>query len=109
MVLFPLYTLSPNDAMLSNESSADTVTLNAAPAVCVPGVVIAYFVAAAGCAVTVKSTFDKPELDARAVLLFEPAVVPTVQLLTVANPLLLVDCEPPVTLPPPSITAKVTL
>src|SRR5712691_1961814 len=51
----------------------------------------------------------RPVDVARNVLLFVPAVVPSVQLATVAIPLAFVVCEPPVTLPPPAKAEKVTL
>jgi hypothetical protein len=44
-----------------------------------------------------------------AVRVLEPTTVPSVQLPTVAKPLASVVCVPPVTLPPPDATAKVTL
>ena len=43
-----------------------------------------------------------------AVSVFAPAATPRVQLPTVATPLALVVCAPPVSDPPPAVTAKVT-
>jgi hypothetical protein len=56
-------------------------------------------------AVAVKTAVSEPEL---AVSELAPALVPRVQLPTVATPLELLVCDPPVTLPPPAVTANVT-
>ena len=58
-------------------------------------------------AVAVNVTGGKPETVASMVL--APTVGPRIQLPTVATPLAFVVAVPPVTLPPPPVTAKVTL
>jgi len=96
--------------LLASASCAVIVTL--LPAAGEPLLdVTTYFEAAAAVAVAVMSTGlpARPVDVARNVLLFVPAVVPSVQLPTVAIPLAFVVCDPLVTLPPPANAEKVTL
>jgi hypothetical protein len=67
----------------------------------------ASFVAGPGVAVVVKVTGLPLKLPEVAVRVSGPAVVPSVQLPTVAMPVAFVCWDPPVTLPPPERTAKV--
>ena len=60
-------------------------------------------------AVNVTGLPVSPEEVAASVLLFVPAVVPSVHEVTVAMPLAFVVALPPVTPPPPEPTANVTL
>jgi hypothetical protein len=70
----------------------------------------AIWLAAAGVALAMNVTGlpVKPAEVACNVLLFVPAVVPSVQLVTVAMPLESVVAFPPATEPPPAVTANVT-
>jgi hypothetical protein len=59
--------------------------------------------------VDVNVTGDPVSVPLVAVIVFEPAIVPRVQLPTVAMPLAFVVADAPVTAPPPVATANVTL
>ena len=83
------------------------MTLNAVPAVALPGALRLSVEAEPGVALAVKPTGlpVRPVALADSVLLLEPAVVPSFHDPTVAIPLLFVDCELPVIEPPPPATA----
>src|SRR5687768_6613659 len=68
----------------------------------------AIVVAAAAVAVALNVTGLPAREPDVAVSVFAPAAAPSVQLPTVAMPLPFVEAAPPVTLPPPPVTAKVT-
>ncbi|HEX2094433.1 MAG TPA: hypothetical protein VHG28_18660 [Longimicrobiaceae bacterium] len=77
-----------------------------AVAVCPSPADFAMFAAAPAVPVALKLVFSAP---AEAVSVLAPAVLPSVQLPAVATPEALVVWVPPVTLPPPDATEKVTL
>src|ERR1041384_1244313 len=76
-------------------------------ALCASPACLAIWLAAAGVAVAVNATgVNAPALADNP---FAPALVPSVQLPTVAMPPAVVTGEAPVRLPPPEVTVKVTV
>src|SRR4051812_24197263 len=94
---------------LSSESTTDTLIdgLTAAFSPVGPGCTVkASFFAAANVPVAEKVVLTPP---ADAMSVFVPAVIPSCQLVAVARPVpAALVCDPPVTVPPPEATVKVT-